>query len=94
MVQGHVLAYDQVTGFGLVRRLLGSISRCCSSVVRKAVLPGWLRNRVASSSASEPRSGVTRKEEVVSKRGAKNRRWRKIAVAPWGPYGRCREHSL
>ena len=36
------------------------------------------------SSASEFRSGATRKEGVASKRGAKNRRRSEIAVAPVG----------
>ena len=39
---------------------------------------------MASSSASESRSGATRKEGVASKRGAKNRRRREIAVAAGG----------
>ena len=39
---------------------------------------------MASSSASEFRSGATRKEGVASKGGAKNRRRSEIAVAPVG----------
>ena len=84
MVQGHVLAYDQVTGFGLVQALarldipvllIGRSESCSARVAEE---------QGGFSSASEFRSGATRKEGVASKRGAKNRRRSEIAVAPVG----------
>ena len=68
VVPGHVLAYDHVTGFGLVQALGGSTSRRCRSATQEARLSAsasWWRARAGGSARLRRASSRARSSRVI-----------------------------